>query len=39
MRFDAITLFPSMFSAIVEHGITQRAHVEAAMVASHLEPA
>ena len=28
MRFDAITLFPSMFSAIVEHGITQRAHVE-----------
>lgn len=28
MRFDAITLFPSMFSAIVEHGITQRAHAE-----------
>ncbi len=28
MRFDAITLFPSMFSAIVEHGITQRAHGE-----------
>ena len=28
MRFDAITLFPSMFSAIVEHGITQRAHIE-----------
>ncbi len=28
MRFDAITLFPSMFSAIVEHGITQRAHTE-----------
>ena len=28
MRFDAVTLFPSMFSAIVEHGITQRAHVE-----------
>ncbi len=28
MRFDAITLFPSMFSAIVEHGITQRAHDE-----------
>ena len=28
MRFDAITLFPSMFSAIVEHGITQRAQVE-----------
>jgi tRNA (guanine37-N1)-methyltransferase len=28
MRFDVITLFPSMFSAIVEHGITQRAHDE-----------
>ena len=28
MRFDAITLFPSMFSAVVEHGITQRAHAE-----------
>ena len=28
MRFDAITLFPSMFSAIVEHGITQRAYAE-----------
>ena len=28
MRFDAITLFPSMFSAIVEHGITQRAYME-----------
>ena len=28
MRFDAITLFPAMFSAIVEHGITQRAHGE-----------
>ena len=28
MRFDAITLFPSMFSVIVEHGITQRAHAE-----------
>lgn len=28
LRFDAITLFPSMFSAIVEHGITQRAYVE-----------
>ena len=28
MRFDAITLFPAMFAAIVEHGITQRAHRE-----------
>ena len=28
MRFDAITLFPSMFSAIVDYGITQRAHAE-----------
>jgi tRNA (guanine37-N1)-methyltransferase len=28
MRFDAITLFPSMFAAVVEHGITQRAHAE-----------
>ncbi|MBC8119653.1 MAG: tRNA (guanosine(37)-N1)-methyltransferase TrmD [Burkholderiaceae bacterium] len=26
MRFDVITLFPAMFSAIVEHGITRRAH-------------
>ena len=28
MRFDAITLFPSMFAAVVEHGITQRAYLE-----------
>ena len=28
MRFDAITLFPAMFSGVVEHGITQRAHAE-----------
>ncbi|HVE88272.1 MAG TPA: tRNA (guanosine(37)-N1)-methyltransferase TrmD [Burkholderiaceae bacterium] len=28
MRFDAITLFPSMFSTIVDYGITQRAHAE-----------
>ena len=28
MRFDVITLFPSMFSAVVEHGITQRAYGE-----------
>jgi tRNA (guanine37-N1)-methyltransferase len=26
MRFDVVTLFPAMFSAIVEHGITRRAH-------------
>ena len=26
MRFDVITLFPPMFSAIVEHGIARRAH-------------
>ncbi|MEP6608874.1 MAG: tRNA (guanosine(37)-N1)-methyltransferase TrmD [Burkholderiaceae bacterium] len=26
MRFDVITLFPQMFSAIVEHGITHRAY-------------
>ncbi len=26
MRFDVITLFPAMFSAVVEYGITQRAH-------------
>ena len=26
MRFDVITLFPPMFSAIVEHGIMRRAH-------------
>ncbi|MGH6610392.1 MAG: tRNA (guanosine(37)-N1)-methyltransferase TrmD [Burkholderiaceae bacterium] len=28
MRFDVITLFPQMFAAIVDHGITHRAHVE-----------
>jgi len=28
MRFDATTLFPSMFAAVVEHGIAQRAHLE-----------
>ena len=28
MRFDVITLFPPMFSAVVEHGITQRAFGE-----------
>ena len=28
MRFDAITLFPSMFAAVVEHGITHRAYRE-----------
>lgn len=28
MRFDIVTLFPSMFSSIVEHGITHRAHSE-----------
>ena len=28
MRFDVITLFPAMFSAVVEHGITHRAHAE-----------
>ena len=28
MRFDAITLFPAMFAAVVEHGITQRAYRE-----------
>ena len=26
MRFDVITLFPAMFAAITEHGITRRAH-------------
>jgi tRNA (guanine37-N1)-methyltransferase len=26
MRFDAVTLFPEMFAAITEHGITRRAH-------------
>lgn len=26
MRFDVITIFPSMFAAVVEHGITHRAH-------------
>lgn len=26
MRFDVVTLFPAMFSAIVEHGITRRAY-------------
>ena len=26
MRFDVITLFPAMLAAIVEHGITRRAH-------------
>jgi tRNA (guanine37-N1)-methyltransferase len=26
MRFDVVTLFPAMFSAVVEHGITRRAH-------------
>lgn len=28
MRFDVVTLFPAMFSAVVEHGITHRAYVE-----------
>ena len=28
MRFDVITLFPEMFCAIIEHGITHRAHAE-----------
>jgi tRNA (guanine37-N1)-methyltransferase len=26
MRFDAITLFPEMFAAVTEHGITRRAY-------------
>jgi tRNA (guanine37-N1)-methyltransferase len=26
MRFDAITLFPGMFAAVTEHGITRRAY-------------
>ena len=26
MRFDVVTLFPAMFAAITEHGITRRAH-------------
>jgi tRNA (guanine37-N1)-methyltransferase len=26
MRFDVVTLFPAMFTAITEHGITRRAH-------------
>jgi tRNA (guanine37-N1)-methyltransferase len=26
MRFDVVTLFPEMFAAITEHGITRRAH-------------
>src|SRR5512134_2288875 len=26
MRFDVITLFPAMFAAITEHGITRRAY-------------
>ncbi len=26
MRFDAITIFPSMFAAVIEHGITHRAY-------------
>ena len=26
MRFDVVTLFPEMFAAIIEHGITRRAH-------------
>jgi tRNA (guanine37-N1)-methyltransferase len=26
MRFDVVTLFPDMFAAITEHGITRRAH-------------
>ena len=25
MRFDAVTLFPQMFAAVTEHGITSRA--------------
>lgn len=28
MRFDVVTLFPPMFDAIVDHGITHRAHVD-----------
>ena len=28
MRFDVITLFPSMFAAVVENGITHRAHAQ-----------
>ena len=26
MRFDVITLFPAMFAAVTEHGITRRAY-------------
>ncbi len=26
MRFDVVTLFPAMFAAVVDHGITHRAH-------------
>lgn len=28
MRFDVITLFPSMFAAVIESGISQRAHAQ-----------
>ena len=28
MRFDVVTLFPPMFDAVVEHGITHRAYVD-----------
>src|SRR5512137_381796 len=26
MRFDVVTLFPGMFAAVTDHGITRRAH-------------
>ena len=26
MRFDVVTLFPAMFAAVTEHGITRRAY-------------
>ncbi|MBL8508721.1 tRNA (guanosine(37)-N1)-methyltransferase TrmD [Chitinimonas sp. JJ19] len=29
MRFDVVTIFPAMFEAIAQHGVTQRAHEQA----------
>jgi len=26
LRFDVLTLFPAMFSALTEHGVSGRAH-------------
>jgi tRNA (guanine37-N1)-methyltransferase len=39
LRVDVITLFPEMFSAITEYGITSRAVKQGLLAADLLEPA